>query len=89
MAAWNATASSWVMASTRSRSRRSRNRARVASICCQRPLACHRSAGCTTGNDSSWPPMRSISSRRICSMLRSARQPSGSSEKMPAANCRT
>ena len=41
----------------------------------QRPLRCQSSAGCTTGSVTSCPPMASISSRMICSILGLTRWP--------------
>ncbi len=59
------------------RSRRStiENRFWPKALC--RPDFSHSSSGCSAGIISSWPPIRSISSRTICSSLRSDRQPRG------------
>ena len=43
----------------------------------QRPVSCHSSAGWITGITSSSAPARFISSRMICSTLRSVMRPSG------------
>ena len=65
------------MASTMSRSERSLKRPISASMSYQRPVSFQMSAGCTTGMVISWPPMASISSRMMASILSKARRASG------------
>src|SRR5829696_8183480 len=53
-----------------------------------RPVASQSSAGVRTGISISWPPIASISSRMICSILRWTRQPRGVKDQRPAETWR-
>ena len=81
-------ASSWVIAKTSSRPTRSVKLARsLPTSSCNRPDSSQSSAGCTNGILISWPPIAFISSRTICSILRSERWANGKVVYMPAVSC--
>src|SRR5579885_538962 len=84
--AWKVAVSSWGSGRMNRRPERSCVW-KIASIDA-RPVASQSSTGVSTGISISWPPIASISSRMICSILRCTRQPSGSHVHRPALTCR-
>ena len=84
--AWKVIVSSCENGRTKSRPFRSFRWKMIGTV--MRPVFSQSSAGVSTGQSISWPPIAFISSRMICSIFMCTRQPSGMKVHRPAPTWR-